>query len=300
MQEGKKRYNTLFFTVSLAAALFVLTEIVLAFFGKSLCPYEGCKMTAQYARFGDLSIFLAGLALFSSLALLSWVSRKAEKPLIERFINIILIASLAGEGFFMGYLAFRIHTICIFCVTVFAFAASLGLIRILSREKDVLAGFVAFGAVFFLQYLVLPAGVPVTLPDERLILFYSKDCKHCSEVIADLEQRKIAAAHLQVNEYAGFLKNMGIDSVPTLLVNDRNQKVFLTGKDAIIRYLAACTAPKPDLPAAGKGQKPPRTALPSARGTTLMPDVFNNPGLLTLPSTTTTDEGMCKEDEICK
>ncbi len=300
MREEKQRYDTLFFAVSLLAALFVLTEIVLKFFGKSICPYEGCKMTAQYARFGDLSIFIAGLALFSSLAVLSRASRTAGKPVIERLINVILIASLAGEGFFMGYLAFRIHTICIFCVTVFAFVTSLGLIRILSREKDVLAGFVAFGAVFCLQYLVLPAGVPVSLPDEQLILFYSKDCKHCSEVIADMEQRKIATAHLQVNEFAGFLKNMGIDSVPTLLVNDRNQKVFLTGKDAILRYLAACTAPKTDLPAAGKGQKPGRTTIPSSQGTTLMPDIFNNPSLITLPSTTAADEGMCKEDEICK
>ncbi len=300
MQEGKKRYHTLFFAVSLAAAVFVLAEIVLLFFGKSLCPYEGCMMTAQYARFGDLSIFLAGLALFSSLAVLSRMNRAAEKPAVERLINVILIASLAGEGFFMGYLAFRIHTICIFCVTVFAFVTSLALIRILSRERDVLAGFVAFIAVFCLQYLVLPAGVPVTLPDERLILFYSKDCKHCSEVLADLDQRKIAAAHLQVNEYAGFLKNMGIDSVPTLLVNDRNQKVFLTGKEAISRYLAACTAPKPDLPAAGKGKKPAGIKTPAAQGTTLMPDIFGTPGLITLPGTTATDEGMCKEDEICK
>ncbi len=300
MQEGKKRYDTLFFAVSLVAALFVLTETVLKFFGKSICPYEGCRMTAQYARFGDLSIFLAGLALFSLLALLARVNRTGEKPAIGRLINIVLIAGLAGEGFFMGYLAFRIHTICIFCVTVSAFVASLGLIRILSGEKEVIAGFVAFGAVFCLQYLVLPAGVPVTLPQERLILFYSKECKHCSEVIAELEQRQIAAARLQVNEYAGFLKNMGIENIPTLLVNDPFQKIILTGKDAIIRFLGTCA---PDGVAAGKAspKAKSRTAAPAppvVQGNTTF-DIFSQPGLLTVPSTTTS-EGMCREDAVCK
>ncbi len=300
MRAGKKRYDTLFFAVSLLATLFVLTEIVLKFFGKSICPYESCRMTAQYARFGDLSIFLAGLTLFFSLALLSRVNRAAEKPVLERLINSILIASLAGEGFFMGYLAFRIHTICIFCVIVFAFVASLGLIRVLSREKEVIAGFVAFGAVFCLQYLVLPAGVPVTLPNERLILFYSKDCKHCSEVIAELDQRRIAAARLQVNEYAGFLKNMRIENIPTLLVNDPFQKVFLTGKDAIIRFLGTCTpdgGPVGNVPQKAKSRtKPP---MPAVQGSTAI-DIFSQPGLLTTPSPSPSAEGMCREDAICK
>lgn len=300
MRAGKKRYDTLFFAVSLLATIFVLTEIVLTFFGKSICPYEGCRMTAQYARFGDLSIFLAGLTLFFSLALLSRMNRTAEKPVIERLINGILIAGLAGEGFFMGYLAFRIHTICIFCVTIFAFVVSLGLIRILSREKEVIAGFVALGAVFCLQYLVLPAGVPVTLPNERLILFYSKDCKHCSEVIAELEQRRIATARLQVNEYAGFLKNMGIENIPTLLVNDPFQKIFLTGKDAIIQFLGTCT---PDGGPAGKvpqkAKSRTKAPTPTVHGGTTI-DIFSQPGFLTTPSPTAPAEGMCKEDAICK
>ncbi len=300
MQRYKQTFHAIFLIVSGLASLFVLTELVMKSFGKSLCVTEGCKMTAQSARFGDVSIFLVGLATFLSFASLTLLNRRIRKPVIERLINLILVVALAGEGFFMGYLAFRIHTLCLFCVTIFCFMVALGIARLLSGEKDILAGFAALFAIFIIQYLVLPAGVPVTLPvNERLILFYSKDCKHCTEVIQELDEKKISVAHLPVNEYVGFLKNMGIENVPTLMVNDPYQKIFLTGKDAITRYLLACTASK------AVGDKSRKKATPKQNGpvardagTTI--DVFSQPDLLSAPATSAAGEGMCKEDEICK
>lgn len=300
MQKHKQTFNTIFFTVSVLASLFVLTELVMKSFGKSICLTEGCKMTALSARFGDVSIFLIGLATFFSIAALLLLNRRIQKPVIERLINLILVVALAGEGFFMGYLAFRIHTLCLFCVTIFCFMVALGITRLLSGEKDIVAGFAALFAIFIIQYLVLPAGVPVNLPtNERLILFYSKDCKHCAEVIQELDEKKISVAHLQVNEYAGFLKNMGIENVPTLMVNDPYQKIFLTGKDAISRYLLACTTSKAVEVKTGKKktQKKDAPVAPSS-GATI--DIFGQPDLLTTPATSAANDGMCKEDEICK
>ena len=200
----------------------------------------------------------------------------------------------------MGYLAFRIHTVCLFCVTIFGFMVALGITRFLSGEREIIAGFAALFAIFFIQYLVLPAGVPLNLPEnERLILFYSRDCKHCAEVIRELDEKKIKVAHLLVNEYVGFLKNMGIENVPTLMVNDPYQKIFLTGKDAITRYLIACSTSKAGEIKAGKITTPKNEKNPAPRsGTTI--DIFNHPDLLTAPVTSAADEGMCKEDEICK
>lgn len=300
MQKNRQTYNTAFLIVSSLASLLVLTELILKFFDKSICSYEGCKMTAQYARFGDISIFSIGLAMFLSLAVLTFLNRSLQKPSVERLINLVLIVALAAEGFFMGYLAFRIHTICLICVSIFGFLVLLGVIRLIAGETDLLAGFGALAAVFFMQYLVLPAGIPVNLPEnERLILFYSKDCKHCAELLTELEEKKIPVAHLLVTEYAGFLKDMGIDSVPTLMVNDKYQKVFLTGKEAIDRYLMACTVPnKP----ADKPRKKPKAKAAietpdQSPGNAI--DIFNQPGLFTAPSPSA-DDGMCKEDEICK
>jgi len=300
MQKHKQAYSTIFLIVSALASLFVLTEIVMNSFGKSICVTEGCKMTAQSARFGDISIYLMGLATFLLLAGLSFLSRSGRKPGIERVINLILVVALAGEGFFMGYLAFRIHTLCVFCVTIFGFMFILGTLRLLSGEKDLIAGFATLAVVFIVQYLVLPAGIPVNLPvNERLILFYSKDCKHCAEVIRELDEKKITVAHVPVNEYVVFLKNMGIENVPTLMVNDPYQKIFLTGKEAIDRYLLACTTSTASGNRAHQKARVKKTApLSSGSGATI--DVFNQPGFLTAPTPSAADDGMCKENEICK
>jgi uncharacterized membrane protein len=300
MQRHKKTFDTIFLIVSVIASLFVLTELVLKYFGKSICYTEGCNMTAQAARFGDVSIFLIGFATFSSIAVLMLLNRRFQKPEIERLINLILVVALAGEGFFMGYLAFRIYTLCLFCVTIFCIMAVLGITRLLSGEKDISAGFAALFAIFIIQYLVLPAGVPVNLPtNERLILFYSKDCKHCAEVIQELDEKKISVAHLPVNSYIGFLKNMGIETVPTLMINDQYQKIFLTGTEAINRYLLACTKSKSVAVKAIKKTTPKKgeMAAPNS-GATI--DIFNQTGLLTAPVTSAAEEGMCKQDEICK
>ncbi len=301
MQKQKQAYSTVFLIVSSLASLFVLTEIVMNSFGKSICVTEGCKMTAQSARFGDISIYFMGLATFLLLAGLSFLSRSGRKPGIERVINLILVVALAGEGFFMGYLAFRIHTLCVFCVTIFGFMVILGTLRLLSGEKDLIAGFATLAVVFIVQYLVLPAGIPVHLPPhERLILFYSKDCKHCAEVIRELDEKKITVAHVPVNEYVMLLKNMGIENVPTLMVNDPYQKIFLTGKEAIDRYLLACTASTASGNRARQKARVRQKTAPVSSGSGAAVDIFNQPGFLSAPTPSAADNGMCKEDEICK
>jgi uncharacterized membrane protein YhaH (DUF805 family) len=301
MTERKQFFKKLFLAVSILATLFVVVEIALQSFGKSICATEGCKTTAQYARFGDISILLIGLATFFSVAALTLLNRRARKAGIERLINLILIVALTGEGFFMGFLAFKIHTFCLFCFIIFCFMATLGALRILSGERDVAAAFATLATVFLMHYLILPAGVTAKLPaNDRLVLFYSKDCKHCSEIIKELDEKKIAVTHLPVSEYGGILKNVGIDFIPTLMVNDPNQKVFLTGKEMIRRYLMSCTESKKPVEKAGQKKQAGKAVARPARDTGVTLDIFNQPGLLTMPSQSTPDAGLCKEEEICK
>lgn len=297
----RKIFNNLFVIVSILATIFVATEIVLNFFGRSICVTEGCKMTAQYARFGDISILLIGLAAFSSIASLSLLNRHAQRAGIERLVNLILIVALTGEGFFMGYLAFKIHTLCVFCVIVFCIMMTLGTLRVLSGEREAAAGFATLAAVFLMHYLILPAGVTAKLPvHDRLVLFYSKDCRHCAEIIRELEEKKIAVTHLSVSEYGGYLKNLGIEYIPTLMVNDPNEKVFLTGKEMIRRYLESCS--ETNKPGEKITQQKPgrKTAAPAPRDSNVTLDIFRQPGLLTMPSQSEPGSGICREEEVCK
>ncbi|HEX9020945.1 MAG TPA: hypothetical protein VF903_06765, partial [Nitrospirota bacterium] len=143
MREQDQSIKKLFLTVSALASGFVLVEAVLQFFGTSLCFTEGCKLTAQYTRFGDLSVLLIGFLTFSSLAALTVCDRFYHATWTGSLINLILVVALACEGFFMGYLMFRIHTFCLFCVIIFGLMAILGLLRLFSGERGMIAGFAA-------------------------------------------------------------------------------------------------------------------------------------------------------------
>lgn len=303
LRERNQKIGKLFLSLSLLATIFVTVEIIMQSLGSSICFTEGCKLTAQYARYGERSILLIGLATFVSLAGLSFFDRVYQAAWPGRFINLILIVALACEGFFMGYLAFRVHTLCVFCVIVFGLIVTLGFLRLLAGGTEVAAGFAALAAVFGMLYLVLPAGVNADLPaNERLVLFYSKDCKHCSEIMQEIAESKLSVSHREVNGYAGLLKSMGVEHVPTLLVNDPYQKVLLTGKDSIRRYLNACAQAEAVAagPAQGKTPAGKLPARPKTTGSAPIIDFFNQQGIVPPINGPAPEEGMCKEAEICK
>jgi hypothetical protein len=299
--DRKTSANRLFLLISILATLFVLLEMTLQAFGKTTCPNEGCKIVGQSVRFGESSIFIAGAVAFGLIAFLSYLESRSDRPLINRLINLILIVSLAGEGFFVGYQTFAIHTFCVFCLIIFGLFFLLASLRWMAGENEMAAGFAAFAVVFSLHYLLLPAAAPVKpLPVDRLVLFYSKDCKHCEEIIREFDEQKISAARVVASEYAGYLKNLGIETVPTLLVNDPTQKVVLTGEETIRAYFRACAAP------AAKSKNPTQSkksvshnAKPSAPAGSV--DIFNSgSNLLITPPAATDDPGVCKQDAACK
>jgi hypothetical protein len=300
MQQNKKVFGKIFLAAAVLGALFLVAELIFQSFGQSLCQTEGCRVVSRQTRFGDSSILLIGLITFTALALFSFLAIYRNKIQFEPYIDLILVVSLAGEGFLAGYQAFRIHTVCVFCLITLGFFLVLGILRFLYGEKKVIAGFLSFVCVFALFYLILPAGSAVRFPDDELILFYSKDCKYCAEVMEEIRANKINAAHLLVGDYAGFLKNMGIEHVPTLFVNKRNQKLFLTGKEAIDQYLFCKReqvtkefAPPAKIRSDKKPQSREKAGV-SVPSELPVPDQI--PSLLIQPS----EEGMCKENEKCE
>jgi hypothetical protein len=301
MQDREQTFKKIFLAMSSLATIFILTESIMQSFGRSICQTEGCKVVAQYVRFGDISILLIGLATFSVLAILSFLDLYRNKAGAGSFINLIMIVSLACEGFFTGFQAFAVHTPCILCLIVLGITVTLGVLRLLAGETELIAGFLSLAAVFCMLYLVPPVAPSVDLPAaDHFILFFSKDCKYCAEVIQNLDEKKIVVKHLDVNGYSAFLKSMGIDTVPTLMVNAPSQKLFITGKDAILRYLLACKPPQ-EAPANDrrKTKKGPSSAVP-APGMGAVNDIFMLPSLLTAPAVSPEESGMCKQDEVCK
>jgi hypothetical protein len=206
-------------------------------------------------------------------------------------------SSPLSEGFY-GYLAFRIHTLCVFCMIVFGFMVALGCLRLLEGENEVAAGFVSLAVVFSMLYLILPGGVSVVLPEnERLVLFYSKDCKHCSEIMNEIEASKLSVKHLEVNGYSVFSKAWVLSMSPRSM-NEKCQKIFLTGKglsDAICRLHSGGNAcDRNDDP---KAPSTTTKSRPKAEAAGQSLDFFNQQGII--PAIKADSEGMA-ETEICK
>ncbi len=302
MQERQERAGKIFLGVSIAGSLYVLTELVLQAFGTSICQTGGCKTVAQYARFGDASILIIGLALFSSLTALSFGSLYRGKQGLERYADILLIAALAGEGYFTGYQAFSIHEPCFFCLTVFGLIVILGVLRLIAGKREIVAGFAAMATVFSLLYIVLPAGGSVHIPDdEQFVLFYSKECAYCAQVIDEIEKNGIPVKHVLVSEYSSYLKSMGIEHVPTLYVNNGYEKTFLTGKDAIESYLL-CKIEKDSGQAAAQERSDLRAgkAAQTKRDSAASENFLNSSDNSSQIFLHDPREGMCKENEKCK
>jgi hypothetical protein len=84
--------------------------------------------------------------------------------------------------------------------------------------------------------------------------------------------------------------------VPTLYVNGHNEKLILTGKEAIRRYLAACPSSEKPVPS-GPGTPHLSKKAPSGAGisgSVLPQPPLGAPNPLFKPSD---DEGLCKEDQ---
>ena len=288
-----------FLATALLGVLFLVTELVFQFFGKSICPTEGCRIVGRNARFGDISIILIGLLTFGSLSVLSFLAMHRRRIGYDKYINLILVASFAAEGFFIGYLTFRIQAACVICLTTFGLFLALGILRLFAGEKEVAAGFLSFAGVFALFYLILPAGGSLRMPEGEIVLFFSQDCKYCAEVREKIAAERIPVTHLPVGEYSGFLKNMGIEHVPTLFVNKKNWKQLITGRDAIYQYLFP-DQQKKLWEDSGQNAKPEpaKKSLRSLQtpsgntGALIIP--YNNPApFLIQPS----DGGICAEDK---
>lgn len=237
-------YNKLFLFFAILGLLLVSIELILNFFNSKLCQTEGCELVAKQVRFGDWIILLLGLITFSSILITFVMSLRKKKQgdldrsrLYNAISSYILIISLACEGFFTGYQAFRLFLPCYFCLIIFTIIVILGLIKLFTGSWELVAGFGSLVGVFILFYLVLPVDIVGKVPESNLTIFYSENCNHCKELMKELEEKKVQIPHILIDDDPNFLKNVGIDRVPVLFVNLPGEKRFLVGLSNIRSYL---------------------------------------------------------------
>lgn len=244
MNTKHRNAHILFIALSVAGMMLVLVETGLYLTDSSLCTSEGCRIAADHARFGTISILLLGLALFTALTLLAFVKTTNQRKHCEGAISTILIAAFAAEGFLVGYQIFRLHIPCAFCLTVCAVVIILGVVWTVAGHKEIFSAFVCFFAIISLFYLITPATTASSAgkslcitTDEELILFHDKDCPSCQYIEDICTECNIKVVTVDVQNYLDFLNCLHISQLPVLLVNEDDKKVILTGTTNIEDYL---------------------------------------------------------------
>ena len=242
-------HKKIFLFISLASLIIVSIELVMQLLNTSSCHTEGCKIVAQYARYGDMAMLVPGILAFASLSLLSGLNLFIHERKVDWIINIILSAAITAEGFLVGYQTFRLHVFCAFCLVVFGFFLILGVLRVLEGHKEVAIGFAGFIVIISLFYLVLPVGTNVNcdcIKNSRLTLFYNDACPHCEAIESMCKDCDVEVNTVSAKKHVALFDSMDISEVPVLLINDEREKRILVGESKIREYLAKNNDEKSD------------------------------------------------------
>ena len=237
--------------LSIAGVLLTIVEILLQTKGASLCHTSGCKLAASFAR-SEMAVLGAGLAFFILLSLLFFLEEK-KVFFIRPFLNITIISGLAVEGYLVGFQHFVIHKFCAFCLIICGLIYLIAFIYAFSYHQAYpILGIGVFLGVFIITYLVSPPAFSQNLeqlatkhyvrgtPKAKWFLFKEENCPHCKKVLQYLLHEYQGSFDLYVcdaQKCVLFLKKLGINEVPVLLIDKGIKKEILIGDSCIIANL---------------------------------------------------------------
>ena len=245
----------LFIILCFLGLAITIAETAAFFAHTSICTTSGCKLTAGQTRYSDLSLLIPAIFVFGVLLWLGVIEakleQKAESWLIEPeplslsikretagfLIDLIVSTALAGEGFLRGYLFFRLHHECLFCLAVFCLFVFLAVVRLIQGKERILIGFASFACVLMFMWLVKPEIANINLPHKKLILFYGKGCPHCEKVMEMCKRDGINVCPLNAEKYEALLRGFAIDEVPVLVVNNKTERKIIIGQANIEKYM---------------------------------------------------------------
>ncbi len=225
----KDRFVTFFGALGI---ILTLLELVLKLFNSRLCSTQGCILISQSVRYTDNIIVIGGLIVFAAILILN-IGKIHNSLLI---LDQILSVSLSAEGVFVGYQFFRMKHICLFCISIFSIFVILALIRLSKKGFYVIWGFVSFGVILFLFYILKPQTPNIPPLNKPLVLIYKQSCPHCEEVITQAKKHKINICTIEADSCASLLKSLNIKEVPLLIINKKNEKKIIVGERNILQY----------------------------------------------------------------
>lgn len=204
----------------------------------------------------------------------SWASNESRLKYGKDILGIVLLGGLAAESVLIGYQAFIVHEFCKFCLAfaamVIGMNAAMGFRHFSRGIAVVVTPLIALSLIGHPSFHY--ASVPVSALDngtlaicncnacsnKKSYLIYSPTCSHCNVLLGQLSNLE-CSIHLNpikntrdntlplpaqyrkqydVNINQNFLKNLGIKTVPVMVVRENEDETqIISGGHNILRYL---------------------------------------------------------------
>ena len=208
----------------------------------SICGSEGCKLAGELLNFPSIYLNFMGLAAVAGILILGWLSLK--RPEFETLFFIALYAAIGFETIMFAYQFFVNPEPCIFCGGVYS---GLLLIALSSRPRWLLYTLPIIAALWVaLSTLAIPKNMEL-ISQDGTYLIHSETCPHCKKVKAYFAEHNIPYHPIDVHSAnaRSLLKNLGIHSIPVLLIRRAKATTVLKGDEPIIAHFAeAQSAPQ--------------------------------------------------------
>jgi hypothetical protein len=192
--------------LGLSSALLLTLDTVLHLTqAGGLCQTQSCQAVGEYVRFGETALLILGTAFFWCLWLVFFLATRLNRPFIWHLAALILLAALAFDGGLLGYQFMGLGLPCLLCIGVGA--ALLANLFSLAWVRQVwmiaFIGVVVWAGGFAanstlnvapknheppdLQRTAFVSKSAQPVPsDQDYYLFFSLNCGHCLEVLANL------------------------------------------------------------------------------------------------------------------
>lgn len=263
----------------LGCMLTLIQALLLVGDREGICLNEGCDVVDSLTTIPPLFVNMAGFLFFLTVILGLWLARHGDER--RHYVRALLLAGLAVEGVLVSFQHVVAQTFCSYCLIIFTLVVVLNL---LAGWRHFFTGAVVFLAVITgfagLQFVGaedhdierLGAGTLAALPGaemEKRYFFFSSTCPHCEEVLAELRNGDSCAIRFQpIDKIADFpleradvrevykpevnrdfLRALGIERIPTLVVSRGSGFEVIGGASPILRYLEAeCIEEEPPSP----------------------------------------------------
>ena len=199
----------------------------------SICSTTGCELAGELLKFNSLYLNYFGALGALFVAFFGWLSLRRES--FEKLFYITLYAAIAFESIMIIYQVIANPEPCIFCLGVYG---GLLAIALLSNWRYLLYATPAIVALFLSMASLSITQNRALITEDGTYLIHSESCLHCKKVKDYFAQQNIEYHKISIYDTNArfFIKQLDIQSIPVLVIKEKNSTRVLKGDKAILEY----------------------------------------------------------------